>query len=924
MGTFEIYVLGDVAAFHSTLNALAMFFNLSGFIAAAAALGGLVALLGFIFYLFNLSSGGGAATLPGAVSFPSIIVFFIFYSGLTIKADVQIHDVFTDQITFVDNVPAMVAIPASVISKTTYRVFERTNTAFQSASGSYMALGQTGFIAPLQVLLSMRDGLGDTNPYFLRSFQTFMYDCLPGSPALDMGKMVMSADAFEEMMLQARDTGITTYYSVNLPQGQIQFCNEMKASLRVALNDFTDDKGGNLTKLLNLKTSSKNPGGAAISPDMAQEAVERVVLSSTAGIGQSSMQYMKNALLYKAASNAFKCMGSRANPTELNACDVMTTQAYEQWVVDSAGAGTMFTKTMFPTMVFMQLLFYGLCPVVLIFALIKGPAGIPLYIKFLGFGVWTSSWLPVASIIQMYIQNNVQEKLQQLLTVQGVTWSNFKTVYYDVLSANLAIASDMLAATPLVTATVLGISGMAMASLAGRAGGKDYVDEKQMAPSVLENKAFMSAGSGLSTNTQTGITTQAGVAAPEISFQSTNKEAFAEGQKNLKSATSTADSIFTRSISQANQDIASRAFQSMSQSSAMTSAGATFSNDGSIAFTDGKTRTLSAQEVQSGVATVGGKLSAGLSGAQLDDLSGENGDKAMQRAQANFGADLSAGLSAQFGWGSNLTAARSAALSEITRTTLGSMFGSSASRQNTNSDTALDSSSSSYVDQIAGARSIREQTVDSAQKEWARTREMAVNSGTSVSMIPEEALAKLRKDATEVRRVQDFSDQQGASGNIAWEKSVEHYRQLYSSALPEASTTELGQVARLAAASHYGYRLGNDLSLTAEQEAKINHAPNVDGANRARSEIEESQRRLDGIPGTPEVPSGGRPGPVRDPGLPTMFTDKKIDLVTNPTYVKAIEAGPEGEAAFDAKQDSEFDAKKQLNDELDEKWKGRN
>ena len=123
----------------------------------------------------------------------------------------------------------------------------------------------------------------------------------------------------------------------------------------------------------------------------------------------------------------------------------------------------------------------------------KGGGALSLFIKYLGFGIWTSSWLPFAGIIQMYIQSDVQDKFLQIANSwgslqKGMTMANHAAVY-DLLSTRLQVASDMLAATPLVSLGLLTGSTMAMSSLANRWSGRDHVDEKQAAPDLLKNGA---------------------------------------------------------------------------------------------------------------------------------------------------------------------------------------------------------------------------------------------------------------------------------------------------------------------------------------------------------------------------------------------------------------------------------------------------
>jgi conjugal transfer mating pair stabilization protein TraG len=70
-----------------------------------------------------------------------------------------------------------------------------------------------------------------------------------------------------------------------------------------------------------------------------------------------------------------------------------------------------------------------------------------------------------------------------------------KAVYYDVLATRLGIASDMLAATPLISAAMLGLTAYGMVSLASRWSGRDHNDEKLQSPDLVKNGAHVDVAS---------------------------------------------------------------------------------------------------------------------------------------------------------------------------------------------------------------------------------------------------------------------------------------------------------------------------------------------------------------------------------------------------------------------------------------------
>ncbi|ABM97151.1 conjugal transfer protein TraG N-terminal domain-containing protein [Methylibium petroleiphilum] len=527
---FSIYVLGEVGSFVAALNSVAMVLGSTDFLGGAALLGALVGLTAFLIFLVNKEAG--QQLIQGGSPIVGLLVFWVFVSSINIKTKVEITDVYTGNTSVVDNVPALLSMPASAISTAAYKIFDFSNTAFQGVDGSFMALGETGYVMPLQILNSLRQGMESVDPLLAASTKQFIVDCVPGG-TVNPESLAAAPDALDYIFTNARDNGLTTAFTAAAPSGTSTSCVQAKASLAARSNDLlhtADSNLGGATKLealVNTNVKSKNPNAGPIDGAMITDSVNRLILNSMTGSArQNADQFMLNVLFYNTMTSTFNCIDKSASQDAFSSCDVMMTQAAEQWKTDSAASASLFAKTMMPAMVFMQLMFYSLAPIVIIFGLLRGAGAIGMYVKFLGFGVWTASWLPVAAVIQMYIQNNVAGKVAQI-TARAVTPGNLKSVYYDVISTNLAIASDMLAATPLVTATILGISGMAISQLANNMGGKDRVDEKLATPDLMKNSPLAQRTSMAEQNANTGVVTQTGTPPLMMTHRAANSSAMA-------------------------------------------------------------------------------------------------------------------------------------------------------------------------------------------------------------------------------------------------------------------------------------------------------------------------------------------------------------------------------------------------------------
>ncbi|PMV96444.1 MULTISPECIES: conjugal transfer protein TraG N-terminal domain-containing protein [unclassified Pseudomonas] len=486
---FTIYVLGDVSSFYSTINGLAMIFRSGGFMNGVYLVGGFVALMSGI--MFMIQKGGGEQFIPANGPIGGLFGFGMVVACCSIQASVTIEDIYTGNIAKVDHVPLIIAAPASLFTTASYSIFDKVNTAFQSTSGSYMGVSQNGFITPLKLLMTLRKGVENVDPYLVSSLKQFIIDCVPGSTTFNMNNFQASPDMVNYVLSYSRPNGLTTYWDNLNAAGTSMACQDASAKINTVVSAFP--ASANLKKLINAGMKDKNPMGGAYTTTNVDDAITNLVPTLWSA-AQSSDQFMTNALFFNSVWGTYNCLDSVQDQNSFNLCMVSLTQQDEQFRSDAAASGSFFAKIMMPTMIFLQLLFFGFAPIVIIYGLFKGAGALMAYVKYLGFGVWTSSWLPFSAVIQMYIQNDVADKLAQF-TEKGLVPSNLQAVYYDVLATRLGIASDMLAATPLISAAMLGVTGYGMVSLASRWSGRDHNDEKLQSPDILKNGAHVDVAS---------------------------------------------------------------------------------------------------------------------------------------------------------------------------------------------------------------------------------------------------------------------------------------------------------------------------------------------------------------------------------------------------------------------------------------------
>jgi conjugal transfer mating pair stabilization protein TraG len=487
-----IYVLGDMGTFRAVLQSVAMLFadpilsnNGALGIGSAAGLGLLITLL------WVVANGVLAPTGQGRGFNPAIVfILLVTYFALAVpKARVQLEDIYTGNVTAVDGVPIGIAYPGAVISAITRNITSKVETAFSGVDGNYISLSAQGYASPLRLLLAMRKGVANFDPYLEANLKTFIVDCVVGSPTFKQGDFAKSQNAVGYITTNYRD-GLSVYYSQANPQGVASACAESAPLIAAAADNFV--VGTPMTRLLNANiTVRATPNTATAnqwtSPDV--EMVHTNTVTTAFGAAQSAMEFMENALFAGILTDAYNCAGASTDIQAMRQCTLTLTQASEQWKTDAAGTASFFQKTMIPSMNILLLLFYAFAPLMFVFMMMAGWHGLSVLTKYLIFGVWTQTWLPFAAIINYIIQVQTVDELRRVAVASTDAAGKALTPavlnpFYEVLSTKLATASEMLAATPLITLALMTGSIYGLVGMAQRMSGRDYVNEKQASPDL--------------------------------------------------------------------------------------------------------------------------------------------------------------------------------------------------------------------------------------------------------------------------------------------------------------------------------------------------------------------------------------------------------------------------------------------------------
>ncbi|MFV1943556.1 conjugal transfer protein TraG N-terminal domain-containing protein [Pseudomonas luteola] len=554
---WTIYSIGESAFLEQIFNGVAMITGSGDFIQIVS-IGLLVGVL--IIGWQALTSAG-----KGGVDFQQALIGIIIYMALFApKVTVVIEDAYNGTVRPVDNVPLIAGAVGGTISKLGYgltRLFEVgygtiipgiTETHFADALKSINDIRRK--VSEPKVFQAINESLGDQSVAnmqsgtstgtvnFRRSWYNYIKECtLKG---IDTNRFTLDAlmthsavDAMQYkstihhtlLFLDAGNPFGTTMtcsaaYTLLMERTQAAFASEtvknaMAESAGIVLYDDQDL----YTKLSENFGSLATGGAAAVD---AQKYVMAAVLDN---------------VYLQAAQGRYQDMRDFSSAT-------MIGQALMQRNTQWASEQSMFLTTVRPMLALIEGFVYAIVPF-MGFLMVIGRYGQTLVGKYFQMLIWIQLWMPVLSIINLYLYSAATQDLESLMggtSGTAIALDSFYGLYKsDEYLANwLATGGMLAAATPVLTMMLVTGSTYAWTSLAQRMNGADHINEKITTPDVVSNGPVLN---NLAMNSNTNVGGTAGTGAdsllPNFSFNSilgsaaSSSERFAEGKREQFSRT---------------------------------------------------------------------------------------------------------------------------------------------------------------------------------------------------------------------------------------------------------------------------------------------------------------------------------------------------------------------------------------------------
>lgn len=421
----------------------------------------------------------------------------------------NVVNVYTGTVTTVANVPALALVPASIFSNAAYKVFTTMETAFSSTTGSYMSVSTNGFVGPLDLLLTLRsNNFPSSHPALQRTLVQVISDCGidPASTTTPPVSMKDALDILTWLKTYGKLSGITNVYSeLDVSgKGTIYSCNDALIYLDTQYNTLASGNTDMIT-FLNANSGKTNP--ASSTGNWGSTAISNsfdTLLGGITSVSQTSIQFTKNALVSSTVAGTIDCLGNSGLMTSPDTCAtsaLVMSDGKERWKTDAVMNGSGFIKIMFTSMGFLQVLFFALFPFIALYGLIVINKTVSVFGGYILFGIWSQSWMLVVAPIQSYIQNSVIDELTRVVgSSGGMTMANQSSVY-TILSDKLAIASDMMANSQMLSLALLSGSIYALSGLVGKSSGSQHMDSGLIQRKMGDGSSLTSGGTVMSMNT---------------------------------------------------------------------------------------------------------------------------------------------------------------------------------------------------------------------------------------------------------------------------------------------------------------------------------------------------------------------------------------------------------------------------------------
>lgn len=497
---FTIYSIGDSAFLEQVLIALAMIGGYDDF-GAMVQVGLAVGV--FATVLSAIAKGGRG------IEFHHVLLGYIIWATMFVPtARVNIEDSYTGDIRVVDNVPMGPAAAGGIITLVGYKLTEMFEIAYDPIVPK---VTETEFAESLKILTDIRNK--STQSSIWRSMNTdagggfidletswvnYIKDC--SLKKVDLGFISSNqliTEKFENALrFESKMFGTQIFVDATNPNGQDLNCTDAWTKL----NDNTSLIGAETVKSFNalLGFDDNNLPGGETSVTKTNSALDALL-----GSAINSQTYMKMAVLEPVLMEA---ASGKYNQIQDMTAAIMINQAIQQRNTQWAAEQSLFMTIVRPMLAFFEAFIYAISPI-MAFVIVLGAKGIQLAGKYFTMLIWIQLWMPLLSIVNLYIYTAATRKLDIYSQMVGHNWDSFYALNTaaDTMQTWIATGGLLASSTPAIALMLIYGSAVTATHLAGRLRSSDAIDEKYQTPDIKNNAPMANVSSMYSGDSVNGL-----------------------------------------------------------------------------------------------------------------------------------------------------------------------------------------------------------------------------------------------------------------------------------------------------------------------------------------------------------------------------------------------------------------------------------
>ncbi|WP_087865262.1 conjugal transfer protein TraG N-terminal domain-containing protein [Comamonas thiooxydans] len=374
----------------------------------------LVAVLGIL--AIGIGSGFNSAVSKRFVGYcvGAFMVSYVFFgvnNDGPLVVNVEVIDTVDNTWKAPVTVPAVIGIPAAIISTAGYEITRQIEASFPVPDELKMSNG-----APFNLsasLISDATQARISDPNIAQSMAFYIQDCFTigvGSGRLNANTLISSTNFLEDIRLEHPGVMVSTLLKTNaVGINSVDTCPAAHGYLKAAIDAMP---GGAAAFLKSASAWAKTPALSVVNA-----AADKVISYATNGSAADGGGAVKQAAVLASFKDSYRNTAAATGNNEI-LTTLAITQATESqrtsWIVGAE----VFNRMMGYIFAVIQVFVYAVTPLVMLAALVPG-LGFALLKNFLQIVLWLAMWQPMLAVVNFIILSMQQSELGGALGSAG-------------------------------------------------------------------------------------------------------------------------------------------------------------------------------------------------------------------------------------------------------------------------------------------------------------------------------------------------------------------------------------------------------------------------------------------------------------------------------------------------------------------------